>query len=77
MMMRRTYQQIRSVETPAILQQGATIVDVRRPEEWQLTGTIAGSVLLTFFDENGHSDPEKWLKKLDQQVAADVPLLLI
>ena len=75
--MQRQYKQIPAVETPKILEQGAAIVDVRRPEEWQLTGTVAGSILLTFFDSEGQSDPEKWLQKLNQQVPDDVPLVLI
>ena len=76
-MMRRKYKQIDCAETRTLLQQGMAIVDVRRPEEWQLTGTVAGSILLTFFDEEGNSAPEEWLQKLNQQVATDVPLVLI
>ena len=29
------------------------IVDVRRSSEWELTGVIPNSILLTFFDEEG------------------------
>lgn len=75
--MREKYKQISSAETPAILQQGAAIIDIRRPEEWQLTGTVADSILLTFFDATGNSDPTGWLQQLNQQVAADMPLILI
>ncbi len=71
------YKQITGSETPPILQQGAAIVDIRRPEEWQLTGTVADSILLTFFDAEGNSDPAGWLQQLNQQVATDVPLVLI
>jgi rhodanese-related sulfurtransferase len=75
--MREKYKQISSAETPVILQQGAAIVDIRRPEEWQLTGTVADSILLTFFDAAGNSDPAGWLQQLNRQVAADVPLVLL
>ncbi len=75
--MQRQYRQIPAAATPEILEQGAAIVDVRRPEEWQLTGTVAGSILLTFFDSAANSDPEKWLQQLNQQVPPDVPLVLI
>ena len=75
--MRAKYQQISSAETPAILQRGGAIIDIRRPEEWQLTGTVANSILLTFFDAEGNSNPEEWLQQLNQQVAADVPLVLL
>jgi len=73
----RDYKQVPAAETPELLQRGAAIVDVRRPEEWQLTGTVANSILLTFFDAEGNSDPLAWLEKLNQQVADDVPLVLI
>lgn len=73
----RDYKQIPAIETPELLQRGAAIVDVRRSEEWQLTGTVAGSILLTFFDAEGNSDPLGWLEKLNQQVADNVPLVLI
>jgi rhodanese-related sulfurtransferase len=76
-MTQRDYKQVPAVQVPEILQRGAAIVDVRRPEEWQLTGTVADSILLTFFDADGNSRPEEWLEKLNQQVSADVPLLLI
>jgi rhodanese-related sulfurtransferase len=76
-MTQRDYKQIPAAEIPEILQNGAAIVDVRRPEEWQLTGTVSDSILLTFFDAEGNSDPEGWLKKLNQQVPVDVPLVLI
>jgi rhodanese-related sulfurtransferase len=76
-MTQRDYKQVPAAQVPEILQRGAAIVDVRRPEEWQLTGTVADSILLTFFDADGNSDPEEWLEKLNQQVSADVPLLLI
>ncbi len=75
--MQRKYKQIKSVDVPELLYRGAAIVDVRRPEEWQLTGTVADSILLTFFDQEGNCNPEKWLQQLNQKVAGDVPLLLI
>ena len=75
--MQRKCKHITSSETPPILRQGAAIVDIRRPEEWQLTGTVADSLLLTFFDAEGNSDPKGWLQQLNQQIAADVPLVLI
>lgn len=75
--MQRKYKQIKSADVPELLRPGAAIVDVRRAEEWQLTGTVADSILLTFFDAAGNSDPAGWLQQLNQQVAAEVPLVLI
>ena len=75
--MRRKYKQVKSVDVPDLLSYGAAIVDVRRPEEWRLTGIVAGSELLTFFDAKGQSQPEEWLQQLNGLVADDCPLVLI
>ena len=75
--MPRKCQQITAAETPEILQRGAAIIDIRRPEEWQLTGTVAGSIQLTFFDQEGNCNPEEWLQQLNQQVPENIPLVLI
>ena len=75
--MRRKYKQIKSADVPDLLRQGAAIVDVRRLEEWQLTGIVEGSQLLTFFDEQGNSQPERWLQQLNLLVPSDGPLVLI
>ncbi len=61
----------------ALLEQGVAMVDIRRPEEWRTTGVVAGSHLLTFFDEEGHSDPAAWLEQLRPLVKPGEPLILI
>jgi len=45
---------------------GATLIDIRRPEEWRETGVVPGSHLLTFFDKQGNVNPDfgKELQKL-------------
>ncbi len=40
------------------IEEGATIVDIRRPDEWAETGVIEGSHRITAFDENGDLHPE-------------------
>ena len=40
------------------IEEGATIVDIRRPDEWAETGVIEGSHRITAFDENGELHPE-------------------
>ncbi len=75
--MRREYKQIKSADVPELLQRGAAIIDVRRLEEWQATGIVEGSQLLTFFDEQGNSQPERWLQQLNLLVSSDGPLVLI
>lgn len=40
------------------LSAGTTLIDIRRPDEWQQTGVVPGSHLLTFFDRNGNPNPQ-------------------
>lgn len=56
---------------------GATIVDLRTLGEWRQTGVVAGSQLITLFDENGQADPVAWMQTLDQVAPADRPVVLI
>ena len=76
-MIRKKYKQAGSTDTLELLRQGAAIIDVRRQDEWQLTGVVAGSHPLTFFDALGNSQPDEWLQQLDQLVPVGQPLLLI
>ena len=41
-----------------MVEEGATLIDIRRPEEWQQTGVVEGSYLVTAFDEQGRLTQE-------------------
>jgi len=41
-----------------MVQEGALVVDIRRPEEWRQTGVVEGSYLVTAFDERGRMTQE-------------------
>lgn len=69
---------INNQELSALLKQGVAIVDIRTEPEWQQTGVIAGSHLLTLFDEKRQVvDPQGWLQKVKKVVALDQPVILI
>ena len=53
------------------------IVDVRRSSEWDLTGVIPNSILLTFFDEVGNYNFDEWYEKLQQEINVSNPIILI
>lgn len=44
------------------------MIDVRREEEWRRTGIIKNSHLLTFFDDFGNYDIEKWMNEFEKLV---------
>lgn len=56
---------------------GVPIVDIRRPYEWEATGVIPGSILLTFFDEAGGFDLEDWLEALAARLDPQQPFVLV
>ena len=53
------------------------IVDVRRSSEWDQTGVIPNSILLTFFDEEGNYNFDEWYEKLQLEINASDPIILI
>ena len=53
------------------------IVDVRRSSEWEQTGVIPNSILLTFFDEEGDYNYHQWYKKLRLEIDESKPVILI
>lgn len=57
--------------------QGVPVVDVRTAPEWQETGIVPGSHLLTFFGDGGRAEPAAWLHKLQPIAHPDQPVILI
>jgi len=61
----------------SLIEEGIPVVDVRRLDEWKTTGVIDGSHLLTFFDEKGQFDAEKWFGDLSGLINPEEPFVLI
>lgn len=55
---------------------GVPIIDIRRPEEWQQTGVVKGSRLITFFDKRGRINPD-FMSELEKIVKPDQEVVLI
>ena len=53
------------------------IVDVRSKTEWEQTGVIPASILLTFFDKEGNYDLNEWYEKLLLEIEQGEPIILI
>ena len=60
-----------------LLEAGVPVVDIRTPEEWEATGIIEGSHLLTFFDAQGNYDARAWVSALSAIAAPDAPVAII
>ena len=57
--------------------EGVPVVDIRTAPEWQQTGIVPGSHLLTFFDNRGEAEPEAWLTRLQAIAKPGQPVVLI
>ena len=53
------------------------IVDVRRSAEWEQTGVVPNSILLTFFDKKGNYNLDKWYEQLRLKINEGEPIILI
>ena len=55
----------------------SAIIDIRTPSEWKDTGVIAGSHLITFFQENGSYDARGFLNQIENEKIDKIPLIII
>ena len=53
------------------------IVDIRRSSEWDQTGVVPKSILLTFFDKEGKYNNDEWYEKLRLEIDEGKPIILI
>ena len=60
-----------------LLKTNIPIVDVRSSSEWDQTGVIPTSILLTFFDKEGNYDLDEWYEKLLLETEEGEPIILI
>lgn len=53
-----------------MIEDNIIMIDVRRKDEWERTGIIKNVHLLTFFDEFGNYDLDKWMDKFKELVTS-------
>ncbi|HXE39482.1 MAG TPA: rhodanese-like domain-containing protein [Azonexus sp.] len=68
---------IDNAEFDKLMKSGVPVVDIRLQAEWEETGIVGGSKLLTFFDERGKPDPAAWLEKVKPIAKPNEPLIVI
>ena len=66
-----------NAELARLMAAGVPVIDIRTEGEWKQTGIVAGSRLLTFFDERGRADPATWLARVKPIAAPDRPVVVI
>ncbi|MGF1642772.1 MAG: rhodanese-like domain-containing protein [Thiotrichales bacterium] len=70
------YTDISADELKKLIAEGVPVIDIRTPQEWQQTGVVEGSVLLTLFSNYGGVNPD-FVPKLTEMVATDDPVILL
>lgn len=68
---------IDNAELDKLMKSGVPVVDIRLQSEWEETGIVGGSKLLTFFDERGKADPAAWLEKVKPIAKPNEPVIVI
>lgn len=53
-----------------MIDENIVMIDIRRKDEWQRTGVIKNAKLMTFFDEYGNYDIEKWMSEFQTYVTS-------
>ena len=68
---------IDNAELVSLSASGTPVIDVRTAPEWEETGIVAGSHLLTYFDERGNVDAGAWLEKVKTFAKPGDPVIVI
>lgn len=63
--------------TPAFLAKNIKTFDIRTKGEWKQTGILKNSIPLTFFNEKGDYDVQKFIKDLYTHIKPGEPFALI
>ncbi|MRI83951.1 MAG: rhodanese-like domain-containing protein [Nitratiruptor sp.] len=65
-------------ELKKLAEEGVVIIDIRTPMEWQQTGVIPNSKLLTFFDIYGNYDIDRFMQEFQRLVPTkETPFVLV
>ena len=68
---------IDNAELARLAKSGVPVIDIRLQSEWEETGIVSGSQLLTFFEEKGRHDAPGWLEKVKPIAKPGEPVIVI
>ncbi|MFA5914935.1 MAG: rhodanese-like domain-containing protein [Burkholderiales bacterium] len=68
---------IDNAELAKLAAAGVPVIDIRTRPEWEQSGIVPGSHLLTFFDERGNADPATWLERAKAISKPGDPVIVI
>lgn len=68
---------IDNAELARLAAAGVPVIDIRTAGEWQETGIVPGSRLITLFDERGRADAPAWLEQVKGVAQPGQPVIVI
>ena len=68
---------INNIKVKNLISRGVPLIDIRSSIEWQETGVIEGSHLITFFNENGKVNLNKWMSSFNKVADTTKPFIII
>jgi rhodanese-related sulfurtransferase len=64
-------------EVEELIEKNVVMIDVRRPEEWEMTGVIKNAHKMTFFDMFGNVDVVTWMSEFEKLVTSKDQLFVL
>ena len=71
------FYEVNNEKIKILLENSVPLIDIRTESEWNETGVINSSHLLTFFDKDGNYDFKKWMIKVGQIADENGPVIII
>lgn len=68
---------INNIKVKSLISRGVPLIDIRSSIEWKKTGIIEGSHLITFFNEKGKVNLNKWMSAFNKVADTTKPFMLI
>ena len=68
---------INNIKVKSLISRGVPLIDIRSSIEWKETGIIEGSHLITFFNEKGKVNLNKWMSAFNKVADTTKPFMLI
>ena len=69
--------EVNNEKVKMLLENSVPLIDIRTEGEWNETGVINRSHLLTFFDKNGKYDFKKWMIEVEEIADKNGPVIII
>ena len=68
---------IDNIKVKSLISRGVPLIDIRSSIEWKETGVIEDSHLITFFNEKGKVNLNKWMSAFNKVADTTKPFILI